>query len=61
MPTVTTPVTELQEAVERASQGIKDTSAMRLASESLDKAREATRQKVGTMEVAVDLVREARE
>ena len=58
MPTITTTANELQEAVERAS---KDTNAMRLASDSLDKARESTRHRIGTVEVAVDLVREARE
>ena len=60
MPAVTTPTTELQEAAERASKGIRDAVAMRKASDSLDKARESTRQRVGTVDVAVDLVREAR-
>jgi hypothetical protein len=61
MATLSTPTTELQEAAEQASKGVRDVESMRQASQSLDRARESTLQKIGTVEVAVELVREARE
>ena len=61
MATISTPTNELQEAAEQASKGVRDVGSMRQASESLDRARESTRQKIGTVEVAVEFVREARE
>lgn len=61
MATLSPPTTELQEAAERASKGVRDAESLRRASESLDRARESTRQRIGTVEVAVDLIREARE
>jgi hypothetical protein len=61
MAAVTSLITELQEAADRAAKGIRDAETMRKASENLDSARESTRQRVGMLEVAVDLIREARE
>jgi hypothetical protein len=52
---------ELQEAAERAAKGIRDTDIMQQASKRLDDLREAVKRRVGIVDLAVDLVREARE
>ena len=53
--------TALQEAADRAAKGIKDVEAMRKASQRLDERREAVERRVGVVDVAVELVREARD
>jgi hypothetical protein len=50
-----------QQAAENASTGVRNSDEMLKASQRLDKAREATKQRVGIVNVAVDFVREARE
>lgn len=57
----TTNITGFQQAAENASIGVRDREEMRKACERLDKAREATKQRVGVVNVAVDLIREVRE
>jgi hypothetical protein len=52
---------ELQAAVDRLVKGIRDPDAMNRACERMDRMREEMRQRVGEVEVAVDLIREARE
>ena len=52
---------ELQEAVDRLAKGIRDPEAMNRACERMDRMREEMRQRVGEVEVAVDLIRESRD
>ncbi|MDZ4687486.1 MAG: hypothetical protein SH850_20635 [Planctomycetaceae bacterium] len=51
---------ELKESLERAAAGKRDPEKMRKAVEELERSREATRKQIGTVDVAVDLVRDAR-
>lgn len=51
---------ELQEAVDRLVRGERDPDAMRRACERMDKMREALRERVGTTDLAVELIRDAR-
>jgi hypothetical protein len=50
-------VAELEEA---AARGIRDPEAMRKAGERMDHIREEIRQRHGTVELAVSLIREGR-
>jgi hypothetical protein len=52
---------ELQERAERAALGIIDPEARRIARESMDRLREEFRRRHGEVNLAVDLIREARE
>ena len=52
---------ELDEAIARLLKGTRDPEAGRKAREDMDRMREETRRRIGTVEVAVDLVREARD
>lgn len=54
-------VSELELAVDRLVKGIRDPEAMNRACERMDRMREEMKQRVGEIEVAVDLIREARE
>jgi hypothetical protein len=54
-------VHELQERLEKAARGERDPEEMRRASEQMDRMREETRKRIGTVQVAVDLIREARD
>jgi hypothetical protein len=51
---------ELQEAVDRLVKGERDPEAMRQACERMDQMREELRKRIGTVEIAVDLIRDAR-
>jgi hypothetical protein len=51
---------ELEEAIRRAMTGERDPEAMRRASERMDRTREAIRRRQGVVNIAVDLIREAR-
>src|SRR5690348_1897218 len=51
---------EVDEAVERLLKGVRDPDAARRACERMDREREELRKKIGTIEVAVDLIRDAR-
>ena len=52
---------EMQLRAERASKGIRDPLEMQRACERMDRMREELRQRVGETNLAVDLVREARD
>jgi antirestriction protein ArdC len=54
-------MTELHEAAERAGKKVRDRDAMRRACIQLDVAREELRKRVGTLNVAVDLIRSGRD
>lgn len=59
--TTSTDVTKQhQEAMDRLVRGIRDPEVGRKAREEMDRMREDTRQRVGTVEVAVDFIRDAR-
>jgi hypothetical protein len=53
--------TELQEIADRAAKGLRDPQDMRKAVDEMNHTREELRKKIGTVSVAVDLVREARD
>ncbi|HUY35765.1 MAG TPA: hypothetical protein VMV69_23680 [Pirellulales bacterium] len=53
-------VYELQETLARAVKGVREPEEMRQARDEMNRMREELRQKIGTVEVAVDLVRDAR-
>ena len=57
----TTLLSELAERLRKARQGVRDPEEMRKACDHMDQAREELRQRIGTVEVAVNLVREGRE
>ena len=52
---------ELQAAVERGIAGVRDLEDMRKACEEMDAARQELQQRIGTVSVAVQLLREARD
>jgi hypothetical protein len=51
----------LQEAIDRAVKGIRDSTAARRACEEMDQAREQMRRDYGERNLAVDLIRESRD
>jgi len=51
---------EMRERAERAAKGIRDLEDARWACERMHKLREELRQRVGETEIAVALIREAR-
>ena len=53
-------IAQMQEAADRAAKGVRDPTAMDRAFKEMDRIREELRQRIGTVNVAVDLVREAR-
>ncbi|HUQ71050.1 MAG TPA: hypothetical protein VM165_16095 [Planctomycetaceae bacterium] len=59
--TATTAQHELDEAIARLLSGVRDPVAGRKAREDMDRMREETCQRIGTVDVAVDLVRDARD
>ncbi len=60
---ITTPagIGELQEAVDRLASGVRDRAAMRKAREDMNRMREETRRRIATVDLAVALVRDARQ
>jgi hypothetical protein len=50
----------MQEAADKAAKGIRDPEAMRKASDEMDRMREELRKRIGTVDVAVDFIRDAR-
>ncbi|HEX3998746.1 MAG TPA: hypothetical protein VHX65_09375 [Pirellulales bacterium] len=52
---------ELHEAAERAGKKVRDRDAMRRACSQLDVAREELRKRVGTLDIAVGLIRSGRD
>ena len=55
-----TVVAELQESLALAASGVRDSETMRKAREEMNRLREELRQRIGTVDVAVDLIRDAR-
>jgi len=53
-------LTELRETLARVQAGVRDPQAMRQACERMDRNREELRKKVGTLDMAVELIRDAR-
>ena len=51
---------ELQVTLERARTGARDPAEMRQAREDMNRLREDLRKKIGTISVAVELIRDAR-
>lgn len=51
----------LQEAIDRAANGIRDPEAARKACEEMDRAREEMRRTYGERTLAVDLIRDSRD
>jgi hypothetical protein len=54
-------LSELEAAVADLRSGRRDPEGMRQAAERMDRMREAMRQRVGEVSLAVDLVRDARD
>jgi hypothetical protein len=63
MSTETVPIDkrELEEAVARLTKRIRDPEQMRRAREDMNRMREETRRRIGIVEMAVDLTRNARD
>jgi hypothetical protein len=51
---------KMQDAADRAAKGIRDPEAMRKACDEMDQMREELRRRIGTVEMAVELIRDAR-
>jgi hypothetical protein len=52
---------DLTEAVKLLISGVRDPALAQKAREDMDRMREETRKRIGTVEVAVDLIRHARD
>jgi hypothetical protein len=52
---------ELQKAVDNAVKGIRDPEAMDRAAAEMDQGREEIRRRLGEVNLAVELIREARD
>jgi hypothetical protein len=50
---------DLEQVLGRAVAGVRDPEEMRKAREEMNRMREETRQRIGTVDIAVDLVRDA--
>ncbi|HET6880266.1 MAG TPA: hypothetical protein VFI31_08930 [Pirellulales bacterium] len=50
----------LQERLERVAKGIRDPDEMREGAKNMDRMREELRQRIGIVNVAVELIRDAR-
>jgi hypothetical protein len=59
--TTTTAMNELQEVIDRIQSGVRDPQAARNSLTTLQSEREELRKTIGTVEAAVDLIREARD
>lgn len=59
-PSTTDVKQELDETIARLMQGIRDPEAAKQARQRMDRMREELRQRIGTVEVAVELIRDAR-
>jgi hypothetical protein len=60
MSDATHPMKLLVEAVKRMSGNIRDPKLAQIARGDIDRMRDETRKRIGTVEVAVDLIRAAR-
>jgi len=52
---------EVQAAIDRALEGVRDPDSMRQAAERMDRMREEMRARVGNVNLAVPLIREIRD
>jgi len=52
---------EVQAAIDRALEGVRDPESMRQAAERMDMMREEMRARVGNVNLAVPLIRETRD
>ena len=52
---------EMQERAQRAARGIRDPDDARKACERMDRMREELRERIGETNLAVELIREARD
>jgi len=52
---------EVQAAIDRALEGVRDPGSMRRAAERMDRMREEMRARVGNVNLAVPLIRETRD
>ena len=52
---------KLAETLDRLMKGIRDPKEMRWAAEQMDRMREEIRQRCGILDMAVELIREARD
>ncbi len=52
---------ELQAALDRLSGGLRDPQVARASRERMDRLREENRKRLGIQNIAVDLIREARD
>jgi len=52
---------EVQAAIDRALEGVRDSGSMRQAAERMDRMREEMRARVGNVNLAVPLIREIRD
>lgn len=52
---------ELQTIMNMLARGVRDPELARKARERMDRQREELRQQIGTVEVALDLIRDARD
>ena len=59
--TLPTAKQELDRAIAGLVKGVRDVEAGRQAREDMDRMREETRKRTGTVAVAVDLIRDARD
>jgi hypothetical protein len=50
----------LQQAANRAAQGIRDREAMRIARQNMDRIREEIRKEHGVLDIGVSAIRELR-
>lgn len=53
-------VHELQETLTRAASGVRDRVEMREAREEMNRLREELKRKIGVVDIAVELIRDAR-
>lgn len=60
-PTTDTMVDDLEKSLKLAAMGERDPERMRRAIEAVEQNREETRKRIGTVDVAVDLIRDARD
>lgn len=59
--TSTTALNELHDVIARVQSGVRDPAAAQKATERMDRMREELRKKVGTVDLAVELIRDARD
>jgi hypothetical protein len=61
MSAATDSIKDLTEAVNHLINGVRNPALEQKAREDMDRMREETRKRIGTVEVAVDLIRHARD